>query len=314
MQEGTRDFMGVSILPGDAEERLEAAAQLGEEEVGSFIARPMDIVVDGEPTKAHVIGYDTVSGIGGPPKVTAGEQVPGPGEIIVDGTLAGIAGIDIGDTVGLAGREFRVAGKSGGGSNLVFTQLVFVEIGQLRAATGAEDITSFVTIDVDTPAQAETLKERIEAQAPGVAVYDAETFVENTRHEQTKTLVPLLIVIVAVGFVVGTTVVGLTIYTLTVERMREYGIMKAVGFTNPDLFRVVIAQSLAAGLVGFALGLGLIAATSRLLLVVLPQFTTELAAGDLLLVFAATIVMAVLAAYAPVRRLARLDPVIVFNP
>ncbi len=44
--------------------------------------------------------------------------------------------------------------------------------------------------------------------------------------------------------VVGLSVAGLTIYTATVEKSREYGILKAEGSTNRFLYRVVIEQSL----------------------------------------------------------------------
>ena len=39
----------------------------------------------------------------------------------------------------------------------------------------------------------------------------------------------MLVVVLIVAFVVGLTVAGLTIYTATVEKSREYGILKAVG-------------------------------------------------------------------------------------
>ena len=158
------------------------------------------------------------------------------------------------------------------------------------------------------------VKKTIEENAPFAEVISRDQFIDNTREQLTSTLVPLLVVIVIVGLIVGTAVVGLTIYTLTVERMREYGIMKAVGFTNWDLFRVVIQQALIAGALGYGVGILFVLGASRLLGVVLPQFATTLTVTDLVGVAAATLAMSVTASYIPVRRLARLDPVIVFNP
>jgi hypothetical protein len=50
-------------------------------------------------------------------------------------------------------------------------------------------------------------------------------------------------------------VAGLTIYTATIEKSREYGILKAEGFTNGYLYRVVFEQSLV-GHTGFVIGAG----------------------------------------------------------
>ena len=49
---------------------------------------------------------------------------------------------------------------------------------------------------------------------------------------------------VAIASLVGTLVVGLVIYTATVERQREYGVLKAVGARNGMLYRVVTLQAL----------------------------------------------------------------------
>ena len=55
---------------------------------------------------------------------------------------------------------------------------------------------------------------------------------------------------VAIAFVVGVLVVGLVIYTATIERRREYGALKAIGARNRILYRVVTIQALIAAVVG----------------------------------------------------------------
>lgn len=312
MQSGSRDLLSASVLPRTLPDQIKSQDGGAIDQISSIMTRPIDIVAKGEPIRTQIIGYDTKTGIGGP-TVIEGATTPGKGEIIIDKILAKLADIGVGDTVELGGLPFKVVGKSEA-SNLVFTQLSFLNLDDARLVLGTPDIVSFVVLTAKDKSALPDITKKLQDASPLIQVYSRETFIENTRNELTKVLVPLLIVVVLVGFVVGTTVVGLTIYTLTVERMKEYGIMKALGFNNSDLFKVVIQQSITAGIIGYGVGLIFILGAKRLLAEVLPQFTTELTTIDLVGVFIATIVMAVIAAWVPIRRLARLDPVIAFNP
>ena len=316
VQQGTRDFLGVSILAATTADAIQEELGPGAE-VNSLLSRPTDILVDGKPVSVHIIGYETAEGIGGP-QVTDGKSIPGSGEIIIDKVLSQLEGIDIGDTVTIGEQEFEVVGLSKG-SNLVFTQLAFLPIDEARATLGMEGITNFILVRLEDPGledpeRVAAVQTAIRQSAPFTAAFPREEFVDTTRSELTRALVPMLAAVVVVGFIVGCAVVGLTIYTLTVERMREYGILKAVGHTNLDLFQIVVAQSLMASVIGFGVGVVLVLAAGRLMQLWLPQYATTLVLTDLVAVFGATMVMAILASFVPIRKLASLDPVIVFNP
>lgn len=312
VQQGTHDFLGVSILPETTAAVLRGQLVAEGGEVSSLISRPVDMIADGERISSHVIGYDTAVGLGGP-NVTRGKATPGAGEIIIDTVLAKLEGLDIGDSVTVGVRGFQVVGISEGG-NFVFTQLAYLPIEEAREALGMDGVTNFILIRLEDPQQAGAVKTIIEDSTPFVQAFPREEFIDNTRTELTRTLVPLLAAIIIVGFIVGCGVVGLTIYTLTIERIREYGILKAVGHTTQDLFQIVIEQSIIASVIGFGVGVLLVLAAGRLQQVWLPQFATALELKDLAGVFGATLVMAVVASFVPIRRLANLDPVAVFNP
>ncbi len=311
VQQGTRDFLGVSILAATTADAIQEELGPGAE-VNSLLSRPVDILVDGKAVGVHIIGYETDGGIGGP-QVTEGKSIPSSGEIIIDKVLSQLEGINIGDTVTIGEQKFTVVGLSSGG-NFVFTQLAFLPIEEARATLGMEGITNFILVRLEDPARIAAAQTAIRRSAPFAAAFPREEFVDTTRTELTRALVPMLAAVVIVGFIVGCAVVGLTIYTLTVERMREYGILKAVGHTNLDLFQIVVAQSLMASVIGFGVGVVLVLAAGRLMQLWLPQYATTLVLTDLVAVFGATMVMAILASFVPIRKLASLDPVIVFNP
>lgn len=59
---------------------------------------------------------------------------------------------------------------------------------------------------------------------------------------------------IAVALIVGLAVSGQTFYMFTVENMKQFGALKAIGVTNMRLVAMVLLQALVAGALGYALG------------------------------------------------------------
>src|SRR4030067_2898946 len=100
----------------------------------------------------------------------------------------------------------------------------------------------------------------------------------------------------------------MVIYTATVERQREYGVLKAIGAGNRVLYQVVTVQALAASLAGSGLGVLLAAAAGRWIMAARPQFLVVLAPKDTAFAIAAGLLMALLAALFPAPLVARRGP------
>ncbi|GEM_PF-6872565 len=60
---------------------------------------------------------------------------------------------------------------------------------------------------------------------------------------------------VAVGFLVGLMMVAIALYTATSARAREFAVLKAVGAESGYLYRLVLSQTAAIGVMGYVLGL-----------------------------------------------------------
>jgi putative ABC transport system permease protein len=69
---------------------------------------------------------------------------------------------------------------------------------------------------------------------------------------------------VGLGFVVGAAIAGQTFYQFTVENLKQFGALKAMGTSNGRIVGVTLLQSLVAGPVGFGIGVGLSAIFGRL--------------------------------------------------
>ncbi len=309
-RQGTTDFLAAASflrLEG-VDERLSRIQSI--ERWSPLIVRPMAATMDGVEMDVQLVGYDPESGIGGPLRIEEGKQVPGPGEVIVDEALGRRYGVKIGDTIGAGGRNWKVVGKSSGG-DFVARQTIFVALDQAQELLELEEFATFFLLQVK-PGQEEVVAGFVESE-PGILAISSDDFAAATRDRALGDVIPILAVILVLAFIVGLAVAGLTIYTATVEKAREYGILKAVGFTNRYLYRVVFEQSMVTGVLGFLLGAGLTVVGGPFLHNLVPQFVVFVRWQDLLGVAGITLLMALLAAYGPVRRHAAIDPVSVFK-
>lgn len=61
----------------------------------------------------------------------------------------------------------------------------------------------------------------------------------------------------ALGFFVGTAIAGQTFYNFTLENLRQFGALKAMGTTNGRIVGMILLQAAVVGLLGFGIGVGL---------------------------------------------------------
>lgn len=314
--EGTTDFIyAASVLPQSVGEYLELLPEV--DTVSPLIVRPIDMAKAGDPDNhfdIQLVGYDPAIELGGPLTPVEGKSPPGPGEVVIDRETTDRYGVNIGDRLVRGAGSLRVVGITSGG-DFVFTQVAFVT---LETAVDflefdRETQRTFFLLRVDDPDEAEALATRLEASAQGVIFFTGDEFADETRKRILGNILPMLIVVLAVAFIVGLSVAGLTIYTATVEKSREYGILKAEGFTNRFLYRVVLEQSLVTSVLGFILGAGATVIIAPIAQGLVPQFVVWVRWQDLLMITGATLLMAVVAAFVPIRRLAEIDPVTVFK-
>jgi putative ABC transport system permease protein len=60
------------------------------------------------------------------------------------------------------------------------------------------------------------------------------------------------------ALIVGFVIIGLTLYSAAVDRLRDYGTLKAIGATNGYIARLIITQAMIFGIVGFSIGFFLV--------------------------------------------------------
>ena len=315
--DGTTDFVAAqSVLPDSFGVQLKLIPEV--DVVSPLIVRPQELYRSedspSETFDVQLVGYDPEIGLGGPLAIVEGKSPPGPDEVVVDIEMKNRHGVQIGDKLIKGDRSLIVVGYSSGG-DFIYTQIAFATLDTAIEFLELDPTTqrTFFVVTLDDPSQRDLVARRVELAAPGVQMISGEDFAQETRDRILSNILPILIVVLVVAFVVGLAVAGLTIYTATVEKSREYGILKAEGFTNPYLYRVVFEQSMVTGILGFSLGAGVTVLLAPFAQDAVPQFVVWVRWQDILAIAGATLLMALIAAYIPVRRLSNIDPVMVFK-
>jgi putative ABC transport system permease protein len=118
---------------------------------------------------------------------------------------------------------------------------------------------------------------------------------------------------IALGFIVGAAITGQTFYLFTIENLKQFGALKAMGVANARLIGMILLQGLVVGVLGYGFGLGLTAAffesTSGITHLAGLHMTWQAAAG----VGVAVLVIIMLTALICIRRVLVLEPAVVFR-
>jgi putative ABC transport system permease protein len=147
---------------------------------------------------------------------------------------------------------------------------------------------------------------RVTADKPDFTITTA-SFIQSTVADVANTLSMFLGGIAAISLLVGAIGVANTMFMSVLERIREIGILKALGLKDSEVLRLFLLESAAIGLVGGVLGIALSFALSFVLVAFsIPSVITIELLG-LGLAFSA--VVGVVSGVAPALNAARLQPV-----
>ncbi len=174
-------------------------------------------------------------------------------------------------------------------------------------------VLSFILADPAAGLPAEEVCRRIAART-NLAAYTKEQFIRKTiSYYLRRTGIPVNFgITVFLGFLVGTAIAGQTFYLFTIENLRQFAALKAMGTSNGTILLMVLSQAVQVGVVGYGIGVGLaavfgwaITGHSRLAFFMPWQVPALTAAAVLLIVFLASLLS--------IRRVLVLDPAVVFR-
>ncbi|MCU0578221.1 MAG: ABC transporter permease [Desulfobacterota bacterium] len=283
---------------------------------------------DGNYQICNVLGLDDTTLIGGPPVMLAGSlsDLRRQDAIIVNDVGAStrlakpsrVPGgrpvpLQIGDTLEINDHRAVVVGICRVSRTFQSQPVVYTTYS--RATTFApreRKLLSFVLVKAQPGLDPQTLTRRIREQT-GLAAHTAQEFKDLTYDYFMKyTGIPINFgIAVGLGFIIGTAIAGQTFYNFTLENIRYFGTLKAMGATNGILLRMILLQALLVGSLGYGLGVGAASLFGYLL------GGTELSfrLTRELLVFAGSAIglIIILSALISIRKVMTLEPAIVFK-
>lgn len=258
---------------------------------------------------SYLIGYDTDAGRGGPTELVTG-RVPRAGEAVVDEQGADGLGVGLGDSVSVLGARLEVVGLSTGGSSITNTT-VFVSQQEFAKIRGP--VPSYLLVGTEKSADAATVADRVRRAVPTVTVQTSEEFAASEARIVTDMSADLLRLMSTIGLLIALAVIALGLMTATLNRLREYAVLKALGATTRRLAGSVTVQVL--WTVALA---SVLAATFALLLslavpLLAPAVTISITWGSLAQTTLGALAVGLLAALWPLRRIATLDAATAFR-
>jgi putative ABC transport system permease protein len=272
---------------------------------------------DGAEVGVQAVGFNPYTRVGGPWNVVEGniEDLKTPDAVMVDDLYKAKLGVThMGEVFEINGRRARVVGFTHGIRAFTTTPYVFTSF---KSAQGYcrldEDQTLFLLVRALPGTDLKMLRQNIEGRLRNVDALPKGEFSNMTRFYWMFTTGAGVAVLIAalLGLVVGVVVVAQTIYATTMDHIREFGTLKAMGAANRYIYKVIITQAGISALIGYGLAMLVSifivrASESGGAAILLPW---QLGVG----IFFLTILMCVSAAIVSINKVTSLDPAMVFK-
>ncbi|HEX2916367.1 MAG TPA: ABC transporter permease [Chloroflexia bacterium] len=310
-QAGVRNLhMVSSTLPRQVVGELQAIPGVAEVSPILYMTNMLDS--GKERSQVYVIGLPAEATMGKPERIVEGAYLAKAQQVIIDRAVASRLNLRPGDKVKILGKEFTIAGLTENTTN-IFNSIVFISMEDFARLRGTPEVISFGLVRVRPPASPQEVANQIEAKVAGVTALPREEFANQERKVVKDMAVDIINIMNLIGFLIGLAVVALTIYLATLAHRSEYGVLKALGAGNRQLYRLVLDQALSS----VGLGLALAVFFTLLLGLIVPQLGLNLAlkltGASVLKVTIMALVIAGMAALLPIWQIGRLDPAQVFK-
>jgi putative ABC transport system permease protein len=272
---------------------------------------------DGGEESVQIVGLNVDDTLERPWDLVSGrvEDLKTPDAIILDELYKQKLGVTgVGEVFEIGGHRARVVGFTRGIRSFTTSPYVFTTFKNAQSYTGMrEDQTLFILVKVAPGAKIDDVRRRILASVKDVEVYTTAQFSHMTTFYWMFTTGAGVAVLIAavLGLVVGFVVVAQTIYATTMDHIREYGTLKAMGAPNIYVYKVIMKQAAISAVIGYVLGMIVSAFVVRAsqeggaaILMPLPM-----AVG----MFFVTLVMCIGAALVSINKVTRIEPAMVFK-
>jgi putative ABC transport system permease protein len=286
-----------------------------------FKGSPVARTPDGRFAVTICIGLDDASLTGAPRKMLLGswERLREPDSVVIDkaGYVLLFPGepLELGRTLELNDHKVTIVGISDPPAPFLSFPVMHTRYSEALNFVGRERTQlSYVLVKRQAGVKAEELCGRIEAQTSLRARTSEQFQWDGIRYYLKNTGIPVNFgITITIALIVGIVVAGQTFYLFTVENLKQFGAIKAIGVTNWRLIGMILLQAFTVGLIGFSLGTGMAAQFFNF-------FSQKIATRGLILMWqnvvltgACIVLVMIFASILSLRRVLVLEPAIVFR-
>ena len=265
-----------------------------------------------------LVGFDLDSGMGAPWNIVRGsiKDLQQPDAVMIDELYAveKLGVTHLGQVFELNAKRARVVGFTRGIRIFTSQPAVFTSFKNAQSFLNLlENQTYYIVVKAAPNVDLQNLKQRIAANLTDVEVLTLDELVyRQGLYWVIGTGAGITVLVAAaLAIIVGIVIVAQTIYSATVDHIREYGTLKAMGATNFYLYKIIITQAIVSGLISFVIGIGVSLIISRVslegTLAIIVNWQLVLA------LFVLTILMCCGSSVVAIRKATSIDPAMVFK-
>jgi putative ABC transport system permease protein len=233
----------------------------------------------------------------------AGGPFQAPDEAIADDIIAQTKHIKVGDTYTLLNHPFKITGIVAHGKGARF----FIPLKTAQDIAGADKHVSmfFVRSKGDT----EATRAQILQLDPQNRIRSMSEYVSLMNSSNLPELKPFIRTMVGLGVVISFLVVLMNMHTMILERTREIGILKALGFSRFDIIKMLLGETAFLTIAGSLAGIGITFLTQAILKQTNPGLSILLTPGWIFGSIFLALLGSALGATVPALRASGFDPV-----
>src|SRR5262245_5187633 len=222
---------------------------------------------NGNTRNVRLTGLDDETLVGAPQTMIVGsvEDLNRPDAVIIDKAgyeyMWGKEPYQIGRTFQLNDRRAVLVGVCKVAPPFFSDPIVYARYSQAaRYVPRERSLMNFILVKPKEGVNSEELCLRIEAATGRMALTQQQFFWKTVNYFLGSTGIPVNFgITIALGFIVGAAVTGQTLYLFTLENLKQFGALKAMGVPNHRVLGMIMLQALLVGAIGYGLGGGLTA-------------------------------------------------------
>jgi len=286
-----------------------------------FKGSPVARTSDGKFAVSFCLGLDDATLTGAPRKILLGswQRLREPDSVVIDkaGYVLLFPGepLELGRTLELNDHKVTIVGISDPPAPFLSFPVMHTRYSEAVNFVGRERTQlSYVLVKPQPGVNAEELCKRIEAQT-GLRARTSEQFQWDCIGYYLKnTGIPVNFgITITIAVIVGVVVAGQTFYLFTVENLKQFGAIKAIGVTNWQLIGMILLQAFTVGLIGLSLGTGMAGQFFDFFSQKIPTRGLVLLWQSVALTGATIVFVMIFASILSLRRVLVLEPAIVFR-